>query len=60
MSEPRIEIYKDAQRRYRWRLLSSSGRIMADSGEGYSTRNHVRRAIIRTREMIAATEPADG
>ena len=31
-------IYKDAKGEWRWRLMSSNGRVMADSGEGYTTK----------------------
>jgi len=29
--------YKDSKGEWRWRLKASNGRIIADSGEGYST-----------------------
>ena len=29
--------YKDAKEEWRWRLKASNGRIIADSGEGYTT-----------------------
>jgi uncharacterized protein YegP (UPF0339 family) len=29
--------YRDAKGEYRWRLVSSNGRIIADSAEGYVT-----------------------
>jgi uncharacterized protein YegP (UPF0339 family) len=29
--------YKDAKGEWRWRLKASNGRILADSGEGYTT-----------------------
>ena len=28
-------IYKDARGNYRWRLVASNGKIVADSAEGY-------------------------
>lgn len=31
----RFEKYVDGQGYWRWRLLASNGRIIADSGEGY-------------------------
>ncbi len=34
----RFEIYIDRKKEYRWRLRRSDGEIMADSGEGYNTR----------------------
>ena len=32
----RFEVYKDKAWDWRWRLRSSNGRIIADSGQGYS------------------------
>lgn len=32
---PRIHIYKDRKGEWRWRLKSSNGKIVAESGEGY-------------------------
>jgi hypothetical protein len=29
--------YKDKKGEWRWRLVASNGRIIADSGEGYSS-----------------------
>lgn len=29
--------YKDTKQEWRWRLKASNGRILADSGEGYSS-----------------------
>jgi len=34
----RWDFYTDARGEHRWRLLSSNGRILADSGEGFKTR----------------------
>ena len=43
-------IYKDKKGEWRWRLESSNGRIMADSGEGYKTRAGCLRAIKRVQQ----------
>lgn len=43
-------VYTDKAGGYRWRLMSANGRIVADSGEAYSTRNGARRAA----GMVAA------
>ncbi len=32
----RMEKYRDRQGLWRWRLVASNGRIIADSGEGYN------------------------
>jgi uncharacterized protein YegP (UPF0339 family) len=36
----KFEIYKDAQKCWRWRLVADNGRTIADSGEGYENRSH--------------------
>lgn len=33
-----FEVYLDRVGSYRWRFRASNGRIIADSGEGYTTR----------------------
>ena len=42
---PHFEIYKDRADEFRWRLISSNGRIVGDSGEGYSSESGARRAV---------------
>ncbi len=46
----RFEIYIDAARKYRWRLRRLDGEIVADSGQGYNTRDECERDLswIRT------------
>lgn len=33
-------IYRDSQSRFRWRLKAENGQIVADSGEGYSSKDN--------------------
>ena len=40
----KVWFYTDAGGEHRWRLKASNGRIIADSGEGYSTRANAVRA----------------
>ena len=40
----RIHIYKDAKKEFRWRI-KRSGRVLADSGEGYKTRAKLDRTL---------------
>ncbi len=40
-----IEVYKDKKGEFRWRLWSPNGRIVADSGEGYTRRDNLNRAL---------------
>ncbi len=34
----KLEIYRDKQKQYRWRLRASNGRVLADCSEGYRRR----------------------
>ncbi len=40
-----FEIYKDSRGEWRWRLRSSNGNIIADSGEGYASRQGAEHGI---------------
>jgi len=44
-TELKFEVYRDKADEYRWRLLAANGRLTADSGEGYTRREDVHRAI---------------
>ncbi|MFP4188522.1 MAG: YegP family protein, partial [Halobacteriales archaeon] len=47
-------VFKDAADEWRWRLVSSNGRIIADSGEGYTERNDAVEALKRVRGYSTA------
>lgn len=40
-----FQLYLDRNRQYRWRLVASNGRIIADSGEAYVNRGDCERAV---------------
>jgi uncharacterized protein YegP (UPF0339 family) len=40
-----FEVYRDSADEWRWRLVASNGNIIADSGEGYSSKQGVKRGI---------------
>lgn len=42
---PHFELYEDKSSEWRWRMVASNGRIVADSGEGYSSKSGARKAI---------------
>ena len=44
-SEPTFEVYEDNAGEWRWRLLAPNGEIIADSGEGYVTKQGARRGV---------------
>lgn len=53
-AEPTFELYRDNAEEWRWRLVASNGNIIADSGEGYSTKQGAKRGI----ESVKASAPA--
>lgn len=38
MAKATFEAYEDAEGKWRWRLVHENGNIIADSGEGYASR----------------------
>jgi len=52
MKRAQFHIYRDRRGLWRWRLKAANGRIIADSGEGYSRREHARRAMGRLIQLI--------
>lgn len=48
---PSFLIYKDAKGEYRWRLQASNALVIADSGEGYTTKANCLHGI----SLVAAT-----
>lgn len=52
-------IYQDAAGQFRWRLRAANGRIVGDSGEGYSTRANARRAAESARQAIGGAAIED-
>ena len=48
------QVYKDAQKQWRWRLVAANGNIVADSGEGYRRRAdavHMAERILTPRHL---------
>ncbi|WP_440766267.1 amphi-Trp domain-containing protein [Natronorubrum sp. DTA7] len=50
----RFEIYEDRAGEWRWRLVHWNGNIVADSGEGYTSRSNAKRAA----RSVMDTAPA--
>ena len=40
-----FEVFRDSAGEWRWRLVASNGNIIADSGEGYRSKQGVERGI---------------
>ena len=48
----KFQTYRDQGNQYRWRLKAPRGQIIADSGEGYSSRSNARRAAENVRARM--------
>lgn len=51
-SEPRFELFRDNAGEWRWRLRASNGEIIADSGEGYSSKQGAQRGVESVRRAV--------
>jgi hypothetical protein len=51
--EPRFELYQDKADEWRWRLVVANGNIIADSGEGYTSKQGAKRGI----ESVKSSAP---
>jgi len=45
MSDATFELYEDSAGDYRWRLVHENGNIIADSGEGYASKQKAKQGI---------------
>jgi len=52
MKRYKIKIYKDSMGEWRFSIVASNGRIVADSGEGYRTKYFCRKNVNRIIEQI--------
>lgn len=52
-SNPLFEVYLDNADEWRWRLVAANGNIIADSGEGYQSKQGAERGI----ESVKRTAP---
>ena len=49
-SKATFELYEDRAGEFRWRLVHDNGNIIADSGEGYASRQKAKQGIESVRE----------
>lgn len=48
-----FEVYEDSAGEWRWRLVAPNGNIIADSGEGYRSKQGAKRGIESVKEGAA-------
>lgn len=54
-SEPTFEVFEDRAGEWRWRLRAPNGHVIADSGEGYASKQGAERGIrsVKTNAPVA-------
>jgi len=55
----KFEIYKDKSGGFRWRLIHTNGKIIADSGEGYTTKANAIKGINSLKENVPSATIED-
>ena len=50
MSKATFEVYEDRADQWRWRLVHDNGNVIADSGEGYASRQKCEQGLESVRE----------
>jgi uncharacterized protein YegP (UPF0339 family) len=53
MPGARFELFVDAADEWRWRLVAANGNIIADSGEGYTSKQGAERGIESVKRVAA-------
>lgn len=51
-SKPKFELFQDTAKEWRWRLIASNGNIIADSGEGYNSKQGAKRGIESVKKNV--------
>ncbi|RBI60054.1 DUF1508 domain-containing protein [halophilic archaeon] len=55
-SRATFEVFQDTADEWRWRLVAANGNIIADSGEGYRSKQGVKRGIESVKNSASAAK----
>lgn len=55
----KFELYQDGKGEYRWRLKSGNGQVIANGGEGYTTKAAAQNGIDAVKRDAAAAAVED-
>jgi len=55
----KFEIYKDAKGEFRWRLVASNGQMIANSGEGYKSKDSAKDGIASVKKNAGTAKIED-
>lgn len=60
MSSARFELYEDKAGEWRWRLIHRNGNIIADSGEGYASKQKAQQGARSVKDNAAGAPIGEG
>lgn len=52
----KIEVYRDADKQWRWRMKSKNGKIVAEGGEGYKRKPTMLKTLNKIKEVFDLVE----
>jgi hypothetical protein len=52
----KFELYQDAKKEFRWRLIASNGQTIATGGEGYKAKDSARAGIESVKKNAPSAE----
>jgi uncharacterized protein YegP (UPF0339 family) len=55
----KFEIYKDKKGEFRWKLIASNGQLIANSGEGYTSKDNAKNGIESVKKDAASAAIED-
>jgi hypothetical protein len=55
-SNATFELFEDSRGRWRWRLVHNNGNIVADSGEGYASKQKAKQGIKSVKDNAAGAD----
>ena len=55
----KFELYKDTKGEFRWRLVASNGQMIANSGEGYKSKDSAKNGIESVKKNAASAAIED-
>lgn len=58
-SKATFELYEDSAGQWRWRLVHRNGNIIADSGEGYASKQKAKQGIQSVKDNVAGANVVD-
>lgn len=59
-SKATFELFEDKQGKWRWRLVHDNGNILADSGEGYASKQKATQGLESVKQNASGADVVEG